>query len=476
MALSLCLSFYFLGFLVLAIEVTSVSTNHSSYEIGNNNMVMEEDELSGLFDVLGSLLDDPQYWAKMHPQPCTDTPWPGLQCEIDDDGIFHVTKIHFGPDIVNPPCKPSAHLSNSLHKLHYLKFLSIFNCFLTSPVILSSVTSFVSLSSSLEHLALDSNPSLVGKIPTSLGQVKSLRVLSLSQNSLQGNFPDELGNLENLQELDLSYNNISGEIPEKIGGLKSLNILDLSWNNLQGQVPCSLSHLQNLQKIDLTSNKLIGMIPSDLGFLKRLVLLDLSHNYINGPIPETFSGLQQLQYLIVDHNPINSGIPLFLGSLKKLKSISFSGCGLTGEIPNSLSLLKNLTALSLDNNSLIGTVPSRLGLLQNLDLLNLSNNQLSGELLLAEEFISRIGQRLDVRGNNGLCASQEMYKKKMKNVSVNLDNCLGKMDNIGQHIFKENPNQNESKGLQSSSSSSFSKYISNFCLSVNLLYIFFFIQ
>ncbi|KAK9267264.1 hypothetical protein L1049_009686 [Liquidambar formosana] len=413
------MSHLLVGFLVLAAEVIALQNNSDGGETG-----MEAEELFGLFEVLDSLLEDPN-WAQVHPQPCTDTPWSGVQCEVGQDPpIFHVTKIHIGPDVVTPPCKTSALLSESLLKLPYLKTLSIFNCFLTSTVTLSS-TLFGAFSS-LEHLALESNPALSGAIPASLAEVTSLRVLSLSQNNLQGDIPKELGGLVDLEQLDLSYNNLSGEIPAEIGALKSLTILDLSWNGLKGQVPCSLGQLQILQKIDLGSNILVGMIPPDLGKLKRLVLLDLSHNYLIGPIPETLSGMDKLEYLLIDNNPINTGVPLFVRALKKLKVLSFSGCGLTGPIPTYFSSLNNLTALSLDNNSLHGSVPPNLGSLPSLDQLNLSQNQLSGELSLPEEFINRLGKRLDVRGNNGLCTSNQLYKK--KNTSMYLAStpaCLG---------------------------------------------------
>ncbi|XP_065879470.1 receptor like protein 29-like [Euphorbia lathyris] len=402
-------------------------------------MGMEEEEVSALFDVLASLIDDPD-WPEMHPTPCTDTPWPGVQCEIDDQSLlFHVTKIHIAPDIVNPPCKTSASFSTSFLKLPYLKVLSIFNCFVASPATLPP--SLFHASSSLEHLALNSNPNLSGSIPSTLGHIPSLRVLSLSQNNLHGSIPVELGSLVNLEQLDLSYNNLTGEIPEELGELERLEILDLSWNGLQGEVPPSIGQLKVLQKLDLSYNNIVGTIPSELGKLNRLVLLDLSHNFMNGPIPETFSGLEKLEYLILNHNPLNSGIPLFVGSLKCLITISLSASRLKGPIPNSVCSLKNLSALSLDNNSLSGTIPSNLGLLPNLNQLNLSNNELSGEVLLAEKFIERLGRRLDVRGNRGLCTSN----KKKKNISIYVEtpNCLGKIGN-------ENQNADENKGMQSS--------------------------
>ncbi|CAK9162326.1 unnamed protein product [Ilex paraguariensis] len=383
-------------------------------------MEMEQKEHLGLFDALGSLLEDPT-WPQMHPKPCTDTPWPGIECEIErDPPIFHVTRIHIGPDILTPPCKTSAKLSQSLLKLPYLKTLSLFSCFTSSPVSLSPFL-FGSAFSSLEHLSLGSNPSLSGDIPPSIAEIVSLRVLCLSQNSLQGEIPKEINGLFNLEELDLSYNFFSGSIPQEIGGMKSLTILNLSWNSLKGEVPCSLGQLQLLQKIDLSSNKLQGRIPSDLGHLKSLVLLDLSHNTLSGPIPETLSGLEQLQYLMLEDNSINTGIPIFIGALMGLNVLSLSRCGLVGPIPTSFFNLKNLTALSLDNNSLNGTVSPNLGTLPNLDQLNLSHNQFSGELQLPEEFIEKPGKRLDVRGNNGLCKKHQIYSNKKSSFSLPAD-------------------------------------------------------
>ncbi|PWA80425.1 leucine-rich repeat domain, L domain-like protein [Artemisia annua] len=383
---------------------------------GDEMTNMEDGELLGLFEVMGSLLDDDSTWAQMHPQPCTNTPWPGVQCELmaQEDGdngqqdynptIFHVTKIHVGSDILTPPCKPNATLSsNGLMKLTYLKTLSIFDCFTITPYSLSSSLFENKSFSSLEHLSLVSNPSLHGDIPSSLGYVKSLRVLSLSQNKLSGEIPQGICGLVNLQQLDLSYNHLTGSIPQEIGNLKSLTILDLSYNKLEGQLPASFGQLQSLQKVDLGSNDLIGRVPQELGNLSRLVLLDLSHNFLSGPLPESLSGLKQLEYLVIQENPIKTGLPMFIGSLGRLKVLSFSKCGLMGPILISLSNLKNLTTLSLDNNSLNGTVPSSIVSLPNLEQLNLSQNQLSGDLLVSQEFIRRIGMRLDIRGNNGLC-------------------------------------------------------------------------
>ena len=419
------------GFLVFAGEVMAMGN-----KVHGDEMVMEEEELVGLYEVMGALLDDPE-WAQAHPQPCTETPWPGVECGVSrDPPIFHVTKIHIGPDILSPPCKSSAYLSESLLKLTYLKTLSIFNCFVVSPVTLPTIP--FGAFSSLEHLALQSNPTLSGELPPSFGYIASLRVLSLSQNSLQGKIPRQIGGLACLEQLDLSYNNFTGQIPKEIGGLKSITVLDLSRNNIEGNLPASLGQLEALQKIDLSSNRLTGQIAQNLGELKRLVLLDLSHNFITGPIPERLSSLEVLEYLLIDDNPIKAGIPLSIGKLRKLKTVSFSDCGLFGPIPNSLSFLKNLTALSLDKNNLSGQVPPNLDSLPNLDQLNLSYNKLSGVLQLSDDFIGRIGERLDVRGNDELCTSYQPNKKNLSSY-LEIPACLNTTPKNGKSFADEAP-------------------------------------
>ncbi|KAL5977463.1 hypothetical protein ACLOJK_021810 [Asimina triloba] len=385
---------------------------------------MDGEELLGLFEVMDAFLDEPN-WRQFHPHPCTDTPWPGIQCELDQgqNPIFHVTKIHVGPDVAAPPCKTSATLSLSLLKLPYLKSLSIFNCFVTTPVTLPPPL-FGSFSS-LEQIVIKSNPSLCGGIPPTLSHISSLRVLSLSQNSLHGSVPKELGGLAVLEQLDLSYNHLGGQIPQEIGGLTSLSILDLCCNDLQGPLPSTVGRLFSLQKMDLSCNQLGGSMPSDIGHLKSLVLMDLSHNLLSGPIPESFSRLEELGYLLLEENPINTRIPLFLGALEKLTVVSLSGCKLHGQIPASFCSLTQLTALSLDRNELTGLIPQNLGALPHLRQLNLSQNRLSGELSFPQEFLQRLGKRLDVRGNDGLCTGRHVHENESSYLDLDTPACLG---------------------------------------------------
>jgi hypothetical protein len=175
-------------------------------------------ELAAIFRVMADLLGDP-VWPRLHPRPCTDTPWPGLQCEVapDDARVLRATRLHFGPDVATPPCGPGARLdAASLRGLPHLRTLSIFGCFgddhQAAGVELPPALFADASSSSLEQIVLKSNPGLRGPIPATLSGLRSLRVLSLSQNGFRGGIPRELGGLAALQQLDLSYNNITGEV------------------------------------------------------------------------------------------------------------------------------------------------------------------------------------------------------------------------------------------------------------------------
>uniref|UniRef100_A0A3N7FAI2 Leucine-rich repeat-containing N-terminal plant-type domain-containing protein n=1 Tax=Populus trichocarpa TaxID=3694 RepID=A0A3N7FAI2_POPTR len=89
-----------------------------------------------------------------------------------------------------------------------------------------------------------------------------------------------------LATLDLSCNKFTGKIPESLGKLKSLIQLNLSHNSLVGYIQPSLGNLTNLESLDLSSNLLAGRIPPQLVDLTFLQVLNLSYNQLEGPIPQ----------------------------------------------------------------------------------------------------------------------------------------------------------------------------------------------
>ncbi len=92
------------------------------------------------------------------------------------------------------------------------------------------------------HVVLTRNQ-LSGSIPPELGNLTSLRVLSLTGNQLSGSIPPELGNLTSLRDLELSGNQLSGSIPPELGNLTGLRQMFLEVNQLSGQVPLPVAQL-----------------------------------------------------------------------------------------------------------------------------------------------------------------------------------------------------------------------------------------
>ena len=201
---------------------------------------------------------------------------------------------------------------------------------------------------------------LTGAIPSELGDLSSLRTLSLRDNySLTGAIPPELGNLSSLEWLDLSSNSLIGEIPPELGDLANLEWLFLMGNSLTGAIPPELGSLRDLEHLHIGNNSLAGgEIPSELGDLSNLKGLDLRGSSLTGAIPPWLGDLSNLEWLSLHNNSLTGAIPSELGSLSNLERLSLGSNSLTGEIPSELGDLSSLEWLELGSNSLTGEIPS----------------------------------------------------------------------------------------------------------------------
>jgi len=129
----------------------------------------------------------------------------------------------------------------------------------------------------LVELRLGGN-NLVGTIPTEIGDLSDLTLLSLAENPLTGHIPDTIGNLTNLLSLFIHDTQITGPIPDTIGNLVLLRSLYLYNNQHSGIIPTSLSQVAGLTILILTSNQLTGEIPTTLINLEQLVIFLYEHN------------------------------------------------------------------------------------------------------------------------------------------------------------------------------------------------------
>jgi hypothetical protein len=106
---------------------------------------------------------------------------------------------------------------------------------------------------------------LLGTIPSSIGNMKSLVYLQLSENSLYGSLPSSLGQISTLEEMYVDTNRLVGEIPASLADRNSrLQILWFQKNMFSGVVPPEFAQVKTLTDFYVDENKLTGYLPKDL--------------------------------------------------------------------------------------------------------------------------------------------------------------------------------------------------------------------
>ncbi|CAK8574786.1 unnamed protein product [Lathyrus sativus] len=200
--------------------------------------------------------------------------------------------------------------------------------------------------------------SLSGRISEKIGQLQSLRKLSLHDNHLAGSIPFSLGFLPNLRGVYLFNNKLSGSIPPSIANCPMLQAFDVSHNSLIGRIPLGLTNSTRIFRVNLSYNKLSGPIPSEVGDFSRLRVLDFSNNEINGSLPLSFSNLSSLVSLNLENNNLGGEIPDSFMKLRNLSSFNVSHNNLSGHVP--LILSKRFNASSFEGNfGLCGYISSK---------------------------------------------------------------------------------------------------------------------
>ncbi|XP_038688545.1 receptor-like protein 6 [Tripterygium wilfordii] len=244
---------------------------------------------------------------------------------------------------------------------------------------LSSIdtNSLMNLSSSLTDLRLN-RCRLQGMFPSSILYLLHLRIVDLSDNEgLNIRLPDSNWSSP-LEELHFDHVSFTGELPESIGDLISLKQLSLQSSNLTGSIPASIGNLLQLTHLQGDGNNFNGKIPSSLTNLSQLQVLSLENNKLVGPVPN-FSNPSKLVHLDLQSNLLSGTIPSGLFNLPSLRSLDLSENQFTGPINEFQS--QSLERLVLGgSNKLNGCVPSSIFNLVNLAVLDLSSNSFSGTL------------------------------------------------------------------------------------------------
>ncbi|THG23473.1 hypothetical protein TEA_000166 [Camellia sinensis var. sinensis] len=236
-----------------------------------------------------------------------------------------------------------------------------------------------------------SRNNLGGKIPTELGSLSNLSILTLGDNRLTGTIPLSIGNLSNLRLLCLPYNNLEGSIPTQLGQLSKLEFLQLSVNNLSGMVPTSLYNISSIYYFSIADNQLHGILPPDLGLtLPNLQVFFVSLNQFYGQIPSSIANAKGLTQVNFAMNSFTSPMPMNLGTLDALETLGASGNSLGTNQANelmsfltSLSNCSNLQALDLNINDFKGFMPHSIANLSTkITWFSLENNYTSGSIPL----------------------------------------------------------------------------------------------
>ncbi|RRT58777.1 hypothetical protein B296_00026859 [Ensete ventricosum] len=214
-----------------------------------------------------------------------------------------------------------------------------------------------------------------------VNQLPSLQQLYLSGCGLAA-LPDSLSrvNLTALATLDLRGNSFNSTFPSWLFELRSLSYLAISNSELYGTVPAGFGNLTRLTQLDLSGNSLAGSIPVDLWSLTSLTTLDLSHNSFTSLLLPQIGNTSSLSQLNLVQCSIVGSIPAEIGRLTGLTELRLSGNSLTGRVPAEIGNLSSLTQLDLGHNSLSGVIPVEIGKLVDLSTLDLSDNSLEGTM------------------------------------------------------------------------------------------------
>ncbi|KAL2626667.1 hypothetical protein AAZV13_07G125900 [Glycine max] len=262
--------------------------------------------------------------------------------------------------------------------------------------------------SNLEHLILDYN-NLENEFLKNIGELTSLKVLSLQQCDINGTLPPtDWFKLKKLEELDLSGNQFEGPLPSSFVNMTSLRKLEISENHFIGNFDSNLASLTSLEYFGFIGNQFevpVSFTPfANLSKIKFIygegnkVVLD-SHHSLQTWIPKF-----KLQELIVSSTTATKSLPLpnFLLYQNNLTNIDLSGWKLEGDFPHWL--LENNTKITkalFRNCSFTGTFQLPMRPLHNIQTIDVSDNTVNGQI--PSNNISSIYpnlQYLNLSGNN----------------------------------------------------------------------------
>ncbi|WP_298513403.1 hypothetical protein [uncultured Kordia sp.] len=154
------------------------------------------------------------------------------------------------------------------------------------------------------------------KLPEAIGELRNLKLLGLENNRKLSSLPKSIGNLKCLQVLDVSQTKLTS-LPVEVAYCSQLVMLSANRCRIK-TLPENFGDLINLRNLSLYGNK-IEKLPQSFGGLEILRYLTLTGNRLKG-LPKSFKKLDSLGRVSLDGNPIEV-FPKELDSLKSVYSI-----------------------------------------------------------------------------------------------------------------------------------------------------------
>ncbi|KAF5480046.1 hypothetical protein F2P56_000821 [Juglans regia] len=221
----------------------------------------------------------------------------------------------------------------------------------------------------------------------------SLKDVWLHSNSFSGSLPD-LSGLTELQSLSLRDNMFTGPVPISLVNLKSLKVVNLTNNFLQGPMPKFSSEVA----VDMAKDSNRFCLPSPGECDSRVNTLLAIVKLMGYP--------QRFADNWVGNDPCADWIGITCSN-GNITVVNFQKMGLTGLISPEFSSLKSLRRLVLADNNLTGSIPDELTTLPALVELDVSNNQLHGKIpAFKSNVMVNTNGNLDIGKDNGSSPSQ----------------------------------------------------------------------
>ena len=176
-------------------------------------------------------------------------------------------------------------------------------------------------------------------------------------------------------------------LPSELGTMEQLRVLSIRECKSLYKIPKSLARLANLTKLLMPSCGVARFLHSELQGLQNLRLLDLSRCFGLKELPSTLGDLVALTALNLGGCWQLSNLPCSIGELVELEILLLNGCSNLGMIPDSVTRLGNLIELDVQECTSLTSLPSGIGK----GCLELGSLHLQGNFALAfPEFVHEL--------------------------------------------------------------------------------------